>query len=110
AVDDHGVVVQAVRRVAGEAGAWVGCGDPPGGAVDRVLRLDPTEVLLVPFGELRIQQRPHEHVTARVADHGGVDGCGEAAQELVVDRLVHDGRPQRRTPLPGRAESGEQRT
>jgi hypothetical protein len=97
AVDDHRVVVQAFAV------------HPPGRAGQHaVVRLNPAQILLVPLGELVVEQRPVQHVAVRVSDGGVLHGVREPGEELVVDVLVHDDGAEGGAPLARRAEPGEQ--
>ena len=69
-------------------------------------QLEPVEEALL---EALVDHRPVEHLGERVADRRLLDEAGEAAHELVVDRLVDDHRAERRAALPGGAEAAEQR-
>ncbi len=71
--------------------------------------LDQPEELLEAVGEALVDHRPVQDVLERVADHGLLGGAREAGQEVVVHRLVHDGRAHRRAALAGGAEAAEQR-
>ena len=111
AVDDRRVAVDASVRVAHEPVPRVVARDAAGagGARHVVVLADQAEPVLEALGEALVDHRPVQHLLGRVAYRRLLDRAREAAHELVVDRLVHDHRAERRTALPGRAEAAEER-
>lgn len=111
AVQQHRVVVQPGRRVAVEALARRGLGDPADRlrAEHGVVVGDRAEHGLETVGELLVQQRAVEHVAGRLADRGRAQRLVQARDELVVQVAVHDQVAQRGAALAGRAPAGEQR-
>ena len=75
-----------------------------------MVRLDPGQVFLEARREPRRHERPVQHTVGEgIADHGRRQRRRQRRKELRIDRLVHDGRPERRAPLPRRTEAPEQR-
>ena len=112
AVDDRRVAVDAGVGIADEAVARVVGADPAGGARPGhgVVVANQPEPVLETLGEALVDHRPIEHVLGRVADRRLLHRLREALHELVVDRLVHDHRAERRAALAGRPEAAEERS